>query len=123
MRNLKGLLLALLLVCCTSFAFTACAENEHNAITAAYAKLHNVDESEISFTCYAEFNNTHILILNALYSDAFSSEIVDGVVFSHSQIKTFDVYNNGEFCSLQKAFDSGLVTHNNLLTLQKIYNP
>ncbi len=110
MRNLKGLLLALLLVCCTSFAFTACAENEHNAITAAYAKLHNVDESEISFTC-------------ALYSDAFSSEIVDGVVFSHSQIKTFDVYNNGEFCSLQKAFDSGLVTHNNLLTLQKIYNP
>ena len=123
MKNLKKLLLLLLLACCTTFAFTACTENEHKTITTAYAKLHNIDESEISFNCFAEFNGAHILILNALYPQALSTEIVDGVVFNHSEIKTFDVYSNGEFYSLQEAFDSGLVTHNNLLNLRKIYNP
>ena len=122
MKNLQRLLLVLIIVCCTTLAFTACNENEHKAITTDYAKLHNIDESEISFTCYAEFNGTHILILNAMYPDAESSEIVDGVVFNHSQIKTFDVYRNGEFYSLQEAFDNGLLTHDNLL-LRNIYNP
>ena len=123
MKKILNTLSLILLVCCMTVAFTACTENEHKTITTAYAKLHNVGESEISFTCYAEFNGTHILILNAMYPDALSSEIVDGVEFNHSQIKTFDVYSNGEFYSLQEAFDSGLVTHNNLLTLRKIYNP
>lgn len=62
-------------------------------------------------------------MLNAMYPDALSSEIVDGVAFNHSQIKTFDVYSNGEFYSLQEAFDSGLITHDNLLKLRDIYNP
>lgn len=127
MKNLKRLLLILLLVCCMSMVFTACTENEHNenehkAITTAYAKLHNVDESEISFTCYADFNGTHILIRNGMHMQAISYETVDGVEFQHSEIKTFDVYSNGEFYTLQEAFDSGLVTHKNLLTLRKIYN-
>lgn len=123
MKIKKLLIPLLLLICCTVFAFTACAENEHKTITTAYAKLHNVDKSEISFTCYAEFDGVHILMLNVSYPDALSTETVDGVVFHHSQIKTFVVYSNGEFYSLQEAFDSGLINHDNLLTLRDIYNP
>lgn len=123
MKKVMNIISCMLLICCIAVAFTACTQNEHKNITTAYSKLYDIDESEINFICYAEFNGTHILILNAIYPDALSSEIVDGVIFNHSQIKTFDVYSNGEFCSLQEAFDSGLVTHNHLLTLQKIYNP
>ena len=123
MKKVVNIISCTLLICCIAFALTACTKNEHKNITTAYSKLYDIDESEISFTCYAEFDGTHILILNAMYPDALSSEIVDGVVFNHSQIKTFDVYSNGEFCSLQEAFEGGLVTHDNLLTLRKIYNP
>lgn len=123
MKNLKRLLPILLLVCCMAFAFTACTQDEHKTITTAYAKLHNVDKSEINFTCYIEFDGVHVLMLNGVYPDALSEETVDGVVFHHSQIKTFDVYSNGEFYSLQEAFDSGLIDHDNLLTLRNIYNP
>ncbi|MBD5631977.1 MAG: hypothetical protein HDP34_01940 [Clostridia bacterium] len=122
MKKILNILSLTILICCIAVLFTACTENGHKTITTDYAKLHNVDESEISFTCYAEFEGTHVLMLNGYYPDALSIEVVDGVVFNHSQIKTFTVYSNGEFYSLQEAFDSGLVTHDNLLTLREIYN-
>lgn len=128
MNNLKKLLPVLLLAFCMTFLFTACTEttpcteNEHKAITTAYAKLYNADESEISFTCYAQFNGTHILMFNGMHMQVISIETVDGVVFHHSDSKTFDVYNNGEFYSLQEAFDRGLITHKNLPQLRDIYN-
>lgn len=115
--------LSFILVICCLCTFTACTENEHKSITKAYAQRYNLDESEISFTCYAEFDGVHVLILNGFYPDALSSEIVDGVVFQHSQILTFDVYCKGEFYNLQEAFDSGLLTHDNLITLRDSYNP
>lgn len=123
MKNLKRLLPIVLLAWCMAVAFTACNENEHNTIATAYAKLHNIDKSEINFTCYAEFDGVHVLMLNGMYPTALSEEIVDGIVFRHSEVKTFDVYSNGEFYSLQEAFDSCLVTHDNLLTLRDMYNP
>lgn len=122
MKKVLSMLSLILVICCMSFAF-ACTESEHKKITTAYAKLYNIDESEISFTCYAEFNSAHVLMFNRNYPDALSTETVDDVVFRHSQIKTFDVYSNGEFYSLQEAFDSGLLTHDNLITLRDLYNP
>ena len=62
-------------------------------------------------------------MLNWVYPDALSEETVDGVVFHHDQIKTFDVYNNGKFYSLQDAVNSSLLTHDDLLKLRDIYNP
>ncbi|MDE6597573.1 MAG: hypothetical protein K2K60_02930 [Clostridia bacterium] len=108
-----------LLCCCIATLFTACNEkDEHSAITADYASLHNIDESSVSFKCYGEFGGTHVLLFNGCYNQALSNEVVDDVVFCHSQIITFTVYNNGSFCSLQEAFDNGLITHANLLTLR-----
>ncbi len=123
MKKLSRILTSLLLVSCIAVFFSACNSDEHDKITADYAKLHNVDKSEIDFTCYVEFDDTHVLMLNWFYPEALSSETVDGVVFHHSQIKTFDVYLNGKFYSLQEAFNSGLLTHDDLLKLRDIYNP
>ena len=123
MKKLLKVISLMLVVCCIATLFVACNNDEHDKITTAYAKQHNVDKSEISFTCYAEFGGTHVLMLNWVYPDALSEEIVHGVVFRHNQIKTFDVYNKGKFYSLQEAFNNGLLTHNNLLTLRDSYNP
>lgn len=123
MKKLSRIMALLLLTCGIAAVFSACNDNEHNKITDAYAKRCNVDKSEIDFTCYAEINGAHILMLNGLYADALSEEIVDGVVFYHSQIKTFDVYNKGKFYNLQEAFNNGLLNHTNLLTLRERYNP
>lgn len=123
MKKLSRLLTLLLVVCSIAVIFSACNSNDHDKITADYAKLKNVDKAEIDFTCYAEFDGTHVLMLNWDYPDALSEEIVHGVVFRHNQIKTFDVYNKGEFYSLQEAFNNGLLTHNNLVTLRDRYNP
>ena len=123
MKKLSRLLTLLLVVCSIAVIFSACNSDDHDKITADYAKLKNVDKPELSFTCYVEFGDTHVLMLNWVYPDALSEETVDGVVFHHNQIKTFDVYNNGKFYSLQEAIDSGLLTHDDLLKLRDIYNP
>ena len=125
MKRLFKILPLLLLFCCIAIFFVACNKpDEHDKITADYAKLYNIDESNVNFNCYGEFNGTHILTYESrAYSQAFSNEIVDGVTFVHSRILTFDVYNNGNFYSLQEAFDNGLLSHDNLVTLRDNYNP
>ena len=123
MKKLSKLLTLFFVVCSVAVIFSACNSDNHDKITSDYAKLKNVDKAEIDFTCYAEFGGMHVLMLKWIYPDALSEETVDGVVFHHNQIKTFDVYNNGQFYSLQEAFDSGLLNHDNLVTLRDRYNP
>lgn len=120
MKKLLKIIPIVFVFCCIAILFVACNENEeHKRITADYAKLYNTDESTVSFSCYAEFGNTHVLIYESkIYSQAFSTETVDGITFIHSRVLTFDVYREGEFKTLQEAFDSGWLTHENLLTLQ-----
>ena len=114
------ILIAALYVVC---GITACNNDEHGKITSEYAKLYNIHKSEVSFKCYGEFEDTHVIMFGGLYAQALSSEMVDGVIFHHSELKTFTVYNNGNFYSLQEAFNSGLLNHDNLLTVQENYNP
>lgn len=119
MKKILQIFALILLCCCISTLFTACNDkDEHNAITADYASLHNIDESSVSFKCYGEFGGTHVLLFVGCYGQALSNEVVDDVVFCHSQVIAFTVYNNGNFCGLQEAFDTGLLTHENLLTLR-----
>ena len=120
MKKLLKIIPIVFVFCFIAILFAACNENEeHKKITADYAKLYNTDESKVSFSCCAEFDNTHVLIYESkIYSQAFSTETVDGVTFIHSRVLTFDVYREGEFKTLQEAFDSGWLTHENLLTLQ-----
>lgn len=122
MKKLSRILTLLLFVCSMAMIFSACGD-EHDKITATYAKLKDLSKAEVSFTCYGEFDDVHVLMFSGLYPDAESNEVVDGVVFQHSQVKTFDVYHKGNFYSLNEAFSDGLLTHDDLLTLHDRYNP
>ena len=123
MKKLSRTMILLFLLSTFILIFSACSNNEHNKITKDYAKLGNISKSEVSFKCYGEFEDTHVIMFGGLYAQALSSEVVDGVTFYHSELKTFAVYNNGNFYSLHEAYDNGLLTHDNLLTLRDKYNP
>ena len=123
MKRLSRIMLSLCLACSLAVMFSACNLDEHSKIANAYAKQYNIDKSEINFTCYKEFGGAHILMFDGLYPQALSQEIVDGVVFHHNEVKTFDVYKSGKFYSLQEAYNQKLVTHDNLLALRDRYCP
>ena len=125
MKKLSRIITLMLAVCCMAIFFTACnKDKEHEKIIAEYAKLKNVDESSVGFACCGEFGGTHVFIdLYGVHNQVITPETVDGVTFYHPVQMRFYVYNNGNFYRLQEAFDNGLLTHDNLLTLRDIYNP
>lgn len=47
------------------------------------------------------------------------SETVDGVTFYYSDGQTIKVYDGTEFCSLQEAFERGLLTHEDLVAIEE----
>ena len=116
-------IVSLILAFCCAALLCACEKSDHQKIAAEYAKRNKVTAEEIDFTCYGEFNGAHVVMLNGVYPDALSEETVGGVTFFHSQIKSFDVYKNGRFYTLREAFDGGLITRDNLISLSESYNP
>ena len=122
---MKKLLIVISLVIvfgCIACTFVACAKNDHNKITTDYAKLNNIEESEVDFTCYGEFRGTHVVMFNEIALQVLTSETVDGVTFHYPTSAHLTAYKNGIFYSLQEAFDKGLLTHANLVTLNRNFS-
>ena len=114
-------IIAVLIAVIGLISLCACGSKETDQIKIDYAKLHNVKASNVSYTVYGEFGGTYVLVVDvkgANYSDSLHDLTVDGVDFHFTQIRTFDVYRNGEFCTLSEAFNSGLLTHDNLLSVR-----
>ena len=122
MKKLLKIIALITVLSCVVSIFGACAEKEHAKITTDYAQLHNVEESHVVFVCYGEFRGTHVVMFNELAAQVITSETVDGVTFDYPTTTHLTAYNNGNFYSLREAFDNGLLTHNNLLTLRDNYN-
>lgn len=114
-------IIAVLLAVMGLFVFCACGQNESGEIKKAYAKLHDVPASDVNFKSYGEFDGTYVLIISCKGIDSatvLSSETVDGVDFHFHIGISFDVYRKGAFYTLQEAFDSGWLTHEDLLTVR-----
>lgn len=79
------------------------------------------EDTTATFKCYGRFGETYVLVPNGMFDEAITEEEVGGVVYRHSQVKYFTVYNNGVLYRLQEAYDSGLLSHNDLLLLQENY--
>lgn len=97
-----------------------CTDNDE--IVSAYAKLYGVKAADVSYKSYGEFDGTQVLIISVRdigVGDAEKTEIVDGVDFHFNVWITFEVYHEGEFYTLQQAFDNGWLTHENLLTVRE----
>lgn len=119
MKKLLRVIPLILAVCCVAILLTAC---QTPSIEAAYAKMKGVDEADVTYESYGEFDGTHVLIMShkdMFVTEAIHHETVDGVDFHFSVLISFDVFRNGKFYTLQEAFDNGWVSHENLLTVRE----
>ena len=122
MKRLLKIVSLILILFCVANIFVACSDKKHGKITTDYAQLHNIDKSCVSFICYGEFRGTHVVMFNELAPQVLTSETVDGVTFNYPTTIHLTAYKNGYFYSLSEAFEQGLLTHGNLVTLRDKYN-
>lgn len=90
-----------------------------------YATKHGVVESEkINVSNYlGTYDEAVVLFIShGVYFQELTTEIVDGIEFTYSNSIKLSVYKNGEFYSLETAFESRLLTHNELLKISQLLN-
>lgn len=120
-----------LLVVVAAMCLCACAqknltltEDEQYEISYAYAQEHSQYEKYFKFGGY--FDGLLIIVSEDRITDTTENIttklILDDVEFDLDNSKQFVIYYEDEFRDLQYIFDLGLLTHDNLLTLQYYYN-
>lgn len=112
-------------------AFAACEDIEDRAMQSRIinAWLDNNPETdaaayELSVDVRGVYGDTYVFYLNGPfgYAQALTYTFIDNVYFAYPDFQQLDVYNGGEIYSLEEAFAAGLLTHENLLDIQKKYH-
>ena len=80
---------------------------------------------ELSVTYYGEYGGAHVGFINGIlmYTQALTSETVAGVTFRYNSGQKMLVYVDGELMRLGEAYDRGLLTQEDLITLHSLYTP
>ncbi len=110
-----GLCLVLGLLC-------ACGETEHDKIISDYNKSHETEISTVK--CYGEFDGAHVVSLlpDGAVNTVVGEAIADGVDFHYNYAAyALIVWKDGDFYSLQGAFDAGILTHQDLLAVRETH--
>lgn len=146
----KKFALTLLLACAAACFMTACSpasdnsgnnENKTPAVTtpsvtdkplteneieikSAFAAKHNVSTDTVHYSSYGEYNGAHAIMITADsigYGAAITYDVIGGIALTYPDGHTMDVYYNGEFCSLTAAYETGLLTRDDLIEIAKRY--
>lgn len=99
-------------------------------IKAAFVKEHKNDkypvkEDEISLRCYGSFDGVYVLFVDVeswAYTDEEWSEVIGDVEFFYGSGQTMTVYSDGVFYSLAEAYENGILSRDNLLTVRQNRN-
>ena len=95
---------------------------EEREIKSAFAAKHNVPFDTVHYTSYGEYNGAHALMITADdigYGAVITYDIVGGITLTYSDSHTMDVYYEGEFYSLSVAYETGLLTKDDLIEIAK----
>ncbi len=98
-------------------------------IVAAYIAAYSTDshpltEEDVKLRCFGAFDGVYVFFVDVAsvhYMEVICGETVSGVDFIYSNSHSLTVYSEGEFCSISEAFEKELLTHDELLTVQKNY--
>ena len=101
-------------------------EKTTQEIASAYDAKHESTWNTVTSIFYYFYggkdNGTYVTMIYTRETSegtAITEFTVDGVYFQFSTTHVFDVYHDGEFYTLQEAFDNGFLTHDDLLTTQE----
>ena len=85
-------------------------------------KEYYYSSNQIPGTCYGVFEDTYCLILSnprVAYPSVMVYVEVAGCTFEFGSTNTMDVYHNGEFYSLEKAYENGILDD---AEIEELYN-
>ena len=89
-------------------------------INAVYDEQNSSHQDYFAVGYYGEFDGVYVVLIPKLVEgDAVVDLIVDGVTFTFPTTNVFTVYHDGALYTVQEAFDSGLLTHADLLTTKR----
>ena len=133
MKKIAKFVAAILVACSILSIFSACGDKNNQTIDekikAAYIEQHqyypyNFTVEDVSLSYYGDFNGTYVLMVYLYrygYECIIGQSIVDGVKFIYSDSNELTAYSKGKFYSLTEAFAKGLLTHSDLLEVQRNY--
>ena len=80
---------------------------------------------DLSVTFYGTYGDAHVGFINGIlmYTQAISTESVGGVMFRYSTGQRIQVCHNGELMSLLEAYNRGILTDDDLLTIHEKFAP
>lgn len=80
-------------------------------------------EPDVSLRVFGIFGDAYALFVDGhlAYSDVLTSETVCGVTFRYPSTQTMYVYADGQFYSLQEAYDAQMITYEDILAIYKNY--
>lgn len=80
-------------------------------------------EPDASLRVFGIFGDAYALFVDGhlAYSDVLTSETVCGVTFRYPSTQTMYIYADGQFYSLQEAYDAQMITYEDILAIYKNY--
>lgn len=112
-----------IVACTIGCIFSGCGNRQwYDQIKYDYVRQNNYRVDELSLDVYGEYNGTYVFIIDGPWGypgiEVGTVEI-GGVEFYFSSPRIPEAYNNGSFYSLQEAYDEQLLTHNDLVDVNK----
>ncbi len=108
-------------------ASAGCADTVEGRILREWKAEHDYRDEPggypLSVDMRGRYGETYVFYINGTAAGAaITVDIVDNVYFSYPSLRQLEVYNGGRFYTLSSAFEAGLLSHEDLLDIQKNYN-
>ncbi len=99
-------------------------EDEQREIVWEYIANSSDLEYEINSTyavrCYGKFGNVYAVMIDGpwMYTDALRNEVIAGYTFSFHNGQRMRIYKEGDFYSLNKAYELGIISEEDLVAIE-----
>lgn len=117
------LILAAALCALTAAAFGGCTEEDRILYDWKRENNYHSGDYPLSLDVRGVYGDTYVFYIDGMAAGAaITTDLVDNVYFAYPSTRQLEVYNDGEFYTLSSAFEAGLLSHEDLLDIQKNYN-
>lgn len=100
-------------------------EQMKTAFLTQYVNSSDYTTKDLSVVYFGKYGDAHVGFVNGIlvYTQALTSETVGGVTFRYNTGQKLLVFFEGELMGLQEAYDRGVLTQEDLVTIRNAHNP
>ena len=95
------------------------------AFLSVYDEKGEYSANDLSVTFYGTYGEAHVGFINGIlmYTQAISTERIAGLLFRYNTGQRIQVYHNGELMPLAEAYDRGVLTQEDIVTIHGKFMP